>query len=189
MSTESQAGGGFRLWMSLPLLGAGALLFLFLLGLQREAGWDNLPSTLIGKPAPEFELPPLYAEEPGFSTADLMTPDVKLVNVWASWCTQCKIEHPIIARLAESGLPIHSINYKDTEAAAKAFLVEMGNPFSLIGADRNGRAGIEWGVYGVPETFVVDGQGRIVHKHIGPIREEDIAGQLLPSIEKARAGG
>ena len=144
---------------------------------------------MIGKPVPDFARAPLYEGEPGFSDADLTAPGVKLVNVWASWCTQCKIEHPVIAKLAESGIPVHSINYKDTEAAAKSFLTEMGNPFTLIGVDRKGRTSIDWGVYGIPETFVVDGQGRIVHKHIGPIREADIEGLIMPSIEKARTGG
>ncbi len=189
MSEETEVSGGFRLWMLLPALGAAAVLAVFLLGLGREDGGRNLPSTFIGKPAPEFELPPLYAGQPGLSTADMTAPGVKLVNVWASWCVPCRAEHAKLTELAAMGLTVHSINYKDPEAAAKQFLAELGNPFTLIGADRNGRVGIEWGVYGVPETFVVDGQGRIVYKHIGPIQGSDIERKILPAVEQARGGG
>ena len=181
--------GGFRGWMVVAALGAGAVLAVFLLGVQREDGGRNLPSTFIGKPAPEFELPPLYADQPGFSTADLTAPGVKLVNIWASWCVPCRVEHPRLTELAAMGLTVHGLNYKDTEAAAKQFLAELGNPFTLIGADRNGRVGIEWGVYGVPETFVVDGRGRIIYKHIGPIMGSDIERKILPAVERARTGG
>lgn len=181
--------GGLRLWMLVPALGAAAVLAVFLLGLQRDDGGRNLPSTLIGKPAPEFALPPLHEGQPGFSTADLKAPGVKLVNVWASWCVPCRVEHPKLAELAGLGLTIHGINYKDTDAAADRFLQELGNPFTLIGADRSGRVGIDWGVYGVPETFVVDGQGRVVYKHVGPIQGADIEKKILPAVERAKAAG
>ena len=186
---EEEPRGGFRLWMLVPVLGAAAVLAVFLLGLQRPDGGRNLPSTLIGEPVPEFELPPLYADQPGLTTADMKKPGVKLVNVWASWCVPCRAEHPMLVNLAGRGITIHGINYKDREDAAKKFIADLGNPFDLIGADRSGRVGIEWGVYGVPETFVVDGQGRIVYKHIGPIQGDDIEEKILPAVEKARAGG
>ena len=189
MSEEPEAGGRFRVWMLLPALGAAAVLAVFLLGLGREDGGRNLPSTFIDQPAPDFDLPPLYQGRPGLSTSDMTAPGVKLVNVWSSWCLPCRVEHPNLARLAEAGIPIHGLNYKDTEEGAKRFLDELGNPFTLIGADRKGRAAIEWGVYGVPETFVIDSRGRIVYKHIGPIRAADIETKILPAIEKARAGG
>ncbi len=189
MTEETRPGGGFRLWMLAPALGAIAVLAVFLLGLQREDGGRNLPSTLIGKPVPEFELPPLYDDQPGFSTADLKTPGVKLVNVWASWCVPCRAEHENLVAIAATGIPVYGINYKDTEAGAKGFLEELGNPFTLIGTDRKGRVGIEWGVYGIPESFVVDGQGRIVYKQIGMISEADIGNKIMPAIERARAGG
>lgn len=184
---ESQAGG-FRLWMLVPVLGAAAVLAVFLLGLQRPDGGRDLPSALIGHPVPEFELPSLYAGQPGLSTADLKKPGVKIVNIWASWCVPCRAEHSKLVNLAGMGLTVHGINYKDSETAAKKFLDELGNPFALIGADRSGRVGIEWGVYGVPETFVVDGEGRIVYKHIGPIQGSDIQDKILPAVEKARGG-
>lgn len=186
---EAEQKGGFRLWMLIPALGAAAVLAVFLLGLQREDGGRNLPSTLIGKPTPEFELPPLYAGEPGLSTADMTAPGVKLVNVWASWCVPCRVEHAQITRLAEMGIPVYGMNYKDTEEGAKKFLAELGNPFTLIGTDRNGRAAIEWGVYGIPETFVVDDQGRIVYKQIGAITSAVLEKKILPAVEKAKEAG
>jgi len=188
--TPEQANpGGFRLWMMVPVLGAAAVLAVFLLGLDREDGGRNLPSPLVGKPAPEFALDPLYPGQPGFSTADLKTPGVKLVNVWASWCVPCRAEHPKLEDLSGMGLTIHAINYKDRAQAAQQFLADLGNPFALIGADTSGRVGIDWGVYGVPETFVIDGEGRIVYKHIGPIQGSDIQNKILPAVEKAKAGG
>ena len=191
MSDETETEprtGGFRLWMLVPALGAIAVLAVFMLGLNREDGGRDLPSTLIGKPVPEFELPSLHEGKPGLSTADLRAPGVKLVNIWASWCVPCRAEHPKLVELAEMGLPVHGINYKDTDANALKFLAELGDPFTLIGADRRGRVGIEWGVYGVPETFVIDGEGRIVYKHIGPIQGSDIEKKILPAVEEARAG-
>ncbi len=186
---EKPQDSGLRLWMLLPALGAAAVLAVFLLGLQRDDGGRNLPSTFIGNPAPEFELPPLRAGEPGLSSADMKAPGVKLVNIWASWCLPCRVEHPKLAELAAMGLPVQGINYKDSQEGAEKFLAELGDPFTLIGADRKGRVGIEWGVYGVPETFVIDGQGRIVYKHIGPIQGSDIENKILPAVEKAKAGG
>jgi cytochrome c biogenesis protein CcmG/thiol:disulfide interchange protein DsbE len=159
VNDETQTGSGFRLWMLAPALGAAAVLAVFMLGLQRDDGGRNLPSTFIDKPAPEFELPPLREGQPGLSSADMKAPGVKLVNIWASWCVPCRIEP------------------------------ELGDPFTLIGADRKGRVGIEWGVYGVPETFVIDGQGRIIYKHIGPIQGSDIGEKILPAVEKAKSGG
>jgi len=185
---EARSGGGFRLWMAVPALGAAAVLAVFLLGLQREDGGRNLPSTLIGKPAPEFALEPLYAGQPGFSTADLKAPGAKLVNVWASWCVPCRAEQPKLKELAAMGITVDAINYKDSQEGAERFLTELGNPFRLIGADRSGRVGIDWGVYGVPETFVIDGDGRIVYKHVGPIQGSDIEKKILPAVEKAKAG-
>jgi len=185
---EEARRGAFRLWMLVPVIGAAAVLAVFLLGLQRPDGGRDLPSTLIGKEAPEFELPPLYAGEPGLSKADMTAPGVKLVNVWASWCVPCRAEHPVLMNLAGMGLTLHGINYKDGEDGAKEFIEELGNPFAKIGADRSGRVGIEWGVYGVPETYVLDGAGRIVYKHIGPIHRRDIEDKIMPAVEKAKAG-
>lgn len=176
-----------RFGVALPLLVFAALALLFWYALY-AGDPSRLPSALIGKPVPEFALPPLYDGEPGLSTADMKAPGVKLVNVWASWCVPCRAEHPMIEELSAMGLTVHGLNYKDGAEGAKKFLAELGNPFQRIGADRSGRVGIDWGVYGVPETFVIDGEGRIVYKHIGPIQGSDIEKKILPAVEKARGG-
>ena len=181
------AKGGFRPWMLVPLLGAFAVLSTFLLGLGREDA-DVLPSALIDKPAPEFALPGLDGG-PGLARADLVGGGVKLVNIWASWCVPCRAEHPWIEALAEEGHTVHGINYKDQPENAAGFLAELGNPYERIGVDASGRVGIDWGVYGVPETYVVDAQGNIVYRHVGPIQAGDLAKRILPAIEAAAAAG
>ena len=186
---ESDSTGGFRWWMIVPVLGAASVLTVFLLGLQRDDGGRNLPSVLIGKAAPEFSLEALYDGQPGLSTADLRQPGVKLLNIWASWCVPCRAEHPKLEELAKMGLTIHAINYKDKPEAAKQFLSQLGNPFTLIGADTSGRAGIEWGVYGVPETYIIDRSGRIRKKHVGPIFPEILEKELLPLIRELQGEG
>lgn len=186
--SAEESRGGFRFWMLIPALGAAMVLAVFMLGLERENP-KALPSPLINHLVPEFTLAGLREGEPGFSSADLKAPGVKLVNVWASWCAPCRAEHPQLMELAGRNIPIYGINYKDKKANALAFLEEMGNPFHRLGVDDTGRTSIDFGVYGVPETFVVDGKGRIVYKHIGPILQKDIEGSILPAIEKAQAGG
>ncbi len=181
--SDAPARLGFRPWMAIPVLGAIAVLSTFFLGLGREDA-DVLPSALIDRPAPEFALEGL-GEIPGLSTEDLKAPGVKLVNIWASWCGPCRVEHPWLEALAEEGHVIHGINYKDTPENAQAFLDELGNPYERIGVDDPGRIGIEWGVTGVPETFVLDGAGRIVYKHTGPIQPGDISDKIRPAIEEA----
>lgn len=181
---EPERKSGFQLWMLVPALGALALMAVFLLGLEREDA-RVLPSPLIDKPVPEFDLPGLLSEDKGLSTADLHQPGVKLVNVWASWCGPCRAEHPQLEEMARNGVVIDSINYKDEPANARGFLNDLGNPFNRIGADRDGRAGIDWGVYGVPETFVIDGQGRIRYKHVGPILPGDFEKKIKPAMDAA----
>lgn len=173
----------FPIWAAIPLaafLGLAAVSYA-MLGRDKE----TLPSALIDRPAPQFELPPLREGAEGLSTAALTAGGVKLVNVWASWCGPCRVEHPHLMRLAELGAVVHGLNYKDERANAIGFLDELGDPYVRIGADRNGRAGIEWGVYGVPETFVIDGEGRIVHKHVGPIQNDDLETKILPAMRAA----
>lgn len=156
------------------------------IGLTRDP--HTLPSALVGKAAPEFALPPLPGrDQHGFSRADLVGGDGPvLVNVFASWCVPCRIEHPVLGRLAEQGVTIHGINYKDRPEDVQAWLKELGDPFARIGADRNGRVGIDWGVYGVPETFVVDREGRIAHRHVGPLMPRDVERTILPLLEKLK---
>ena len=173
-----------KLWMIFPVLGGIMVLAVFLLGLQDPTGRQTLPSALINKPVPDVALPPLRPNDTGLTTADLKAPGVKLVNIWASWCGPCRVEHPNINALAKEGVTVHGLNYKDKDADALAFLAELGDLFSRIGADRDGRMGIEFGVYGVPETFVIDGNGTIVYKHVGPLLERDMD-KMRAAIAKA----
>lgn len=145
---------------------------------------SELPSALIGKPVPDFDLPPVEGlETPGLATKDLKTGEMTVVNVWASWCVPCRQEHPLLETLRQRGARLVGLNYKDQPEAARRFLGTLGNPFERVGADRSGQVGIDWGVYGVPETFVVDGEGNIIHKHVGPLAPKDIEETLLPLIE------
>jgi len=185
--TDEPKRSGFRPWMIVPALGAFAVVSTFFVGLGRE-DQDVLPSQLIDRPAPDFALDGVEGLDgvPGLATADLTGGGVKLVNVWASWCVPCRAEHPFIEALAEE-LPVHGLNYKDDPQAARTFLAELGNPYTRIGADESGRVGIEWGVYGVPETYVIDGEGRVRYRHVGPINPGDIEKRIRPAIEAARA--
>ncbi len=142
-----------------------------------------LPSPLIDQPAPQFDLPPLSGGERGFSSADL-SGHVSLVNTFASWCAPCRAEHKVLTKLAQTRrVPIYGIDYKDKAEAALAWIAELGNPYTRIGAD-DGHVGIDWGVYGVPETFIVDREGRIRYKHVGPLTQGDIERTILPLVAK-----
>jgi cytochrome c biogenesis protein CcmG/thiol:disulfide interchange protein DsbE len=178
--------GSVRLTFILPVAGFLFLaavfgLYLYQVGIGGKVVSD-LPSALINKPAPTFDLPSIDGKGSGFSSKQL-TGKVSLVNVWASWCAPCRVEHPLLMRMAKDGVMIHGINYKDTPEAAQAFLDTLGNPFASLGADRNGRAIIDWGVYGYPETFVVDKTGHIRYRHIGPIMANDLTEKIYPLIK------
>ena len=177
----------------LPLGVFAVLVAVFYVGLYRGDP-SNLPSALIGKPAPEFNLEPLEGlvegetKIPGLATADLRKGRVSVVNVWASWCGPCRQEHPFLLRLAEDkAIDMVGINYKDQPGNARRFLGFLGNPYSAVGVDPTGRTSIDWGVHGVPETFVVDGTGTIVYKHVGPIGPRALEQKVLPAIERAKA--
>ena len=147
---------------------------------------DIIPSALIGKPVPEFSLPPVRGRTLGLSTADLKG-KVSVVNVFASWCVECRREHPVLMALSESKIaPVQGLNYKDQPADASAWLDRMGDPYTRTGADIHGRVGIKWGVYGVPETFVVDREGRIAYKHIGAISPSIVREEIVPLIERLK---
>lgn len=168
----------------LPVLLFAAVGVFLALGLGRDP--QTLPSVLIDKPAPSFALPPLPGrDERGFSSADLGGEPV-LVNVFASWCVPCRIEHPVLDRLAREGVTIHAINYKDAPEDALSFLRALGDPFARIGTDRQGRAAIDWGVYGVPETFVIDRAGRIRYRHVGPLQPQDVERTIAPLLAELR---
>jgi cytochrome c biogenesis protein CcmG/thiol:disulfide interchange protein DsbE len=194
MQQESAAGlqGGRSralLW-PLAIFLALAGVFAFALSLGDPS---KLPSALIGKPAPATALEALEglsdaAGRPvaGFASSDLARGEVSVVNFWASWCLPCVAEHPVLVALKErSGVPIYGINYKDQPAAARRFLGRYGNPYAAVGVDGNGRTAIEWGVYGMPETFIVNGEGRIAYKHIGPITAEALESKIMPAIRAA----
>ncbi len=160
-----------------------------LLGIGLTLDPREVPSPLIGKPAPAFDLPTLHDTERNITPAD-MGGEVALVNVWASWCVACRQEHPLLVELGKTGeIPIYGINYKDERADALRWLQVFGDPYAESIFDRQGSAGFDWGVYGVPETFVLDAKGIIRHKHIGPITAKDLNEEILPLIRELRAGG
>jgi cytochrome c biogenesis protein CcmG, thiol:disulfide interchange protein DsbE len=178
-----------RRWMALlPLALFLALAAAFLAQLLSGRDTSVVPSALIGQPAPRTELPPLEGEGlPGIDTATF-TGKVTLLNVWASWCAPCRQEHPLLLALGQDArLTVAGLNYKDQPRNARRFLGELGNPYDAIGVDQNGRSAIDWGVYGVPETFLIGPDGRILYKHVGPLTPEAIAGELMPAIERALA--
>ena len=169
-----------------PVIFAG-LAGLFYVGMQRDDP-DALPSTFVGREAPALtvtdlgDLPPVSAEA-------LNAPGMKLVNFWASWCAPCRVEHPNLEALAQDeGVPIYGINYKDEAANALGFLEELGNPYRAASADTGGRTARDWGVYGVPETFVVDGEGRVVARVAGPVTERTLERTIRPALAEAQGG-
>jgi cytochrome c biogenesis protein CcmG/thiol:disulfide interchange protein DsbE len=183
-----------RWGVALPFLIFAGLACLFWYALQ-TGDPSRLPSALIGRSVPEFTLPPLEglktedgAAMPSFDAADLATGQATIVNVFASWCVPCLVEHPLLMTLAkENGVRLYGINYKDAPASARGFLGRYGNPYSRAGADASGRTAIEFGVYGVPETYVISGDGKIVYRHVGPLTEEAIATKLLPLVQQSKS--
>jgi len=180
-------------WVIVPVLVFAALVALFAFALT-TGDPSRLPSALIGKPAPATDFPALAGLSdgtgavPGFSSAQLANGKVSVVNFWASWCAECAEEQGLLQVLKQrSGVPLYGVNYKDDAVAARRFLGRYGNPFAAVGTDKNGRNAIEWGVYGMPETFVVNGKGEIVFKHVGAVTPQSLEGKLLPAIEKAKA--
>ena len=182
-----------RLLYLLPALVFGALALLFLIRLY-AGDPSKVPSALIGRPAPTFALEPLPGlvrdgePVPGLAEADLKGA-VTVVNVWASWCAPCRQEHPLLMELAKDlSVRVVGINYKDATETARRFLGTFGNPFAAVGVDPNGRAAIDWGVYGVPETFVIGPDGTIRHKQVGPLLPEHMR-RFRSELKKAGAPG
>ncbi len=200
LNTDPETGGpnqkrGFPILVLLPLIVfmalAGLFMFQLLLGNDPQA----IPSALINKPAPDVTLSAVEGLSkdgtavPGFSRDDLIG-KISVVNVFASWCGPCRDEHPLLERLAKvEGIQLIGINYKDKPENARRFLGSLGNPYDRIGADAAGRTAIDWGVYGVPETFVVDGEGTIRYKFIGPLGPLSYEQVFLPELQKIIASG
>ena len=193
MTEQEQKKPKARLWSSiLPLfifLGIAGASYSLLSTEGRNV--SALPSALIDKPAPELSVPELTGltandqQIPGMSPG-MFKGKISIVNVFASWCVPCRQEHPQIVELGEDArLQIVGINQRDNTRNALGFLAELGNPYDVVGVDRSGRASIEWGVYGVPETFIVNHQGRIIYKHVGPISPRGLQEKLMPIIEDA----
>jgi cytochrome c biogenesis protein CcmG/thiol:disulfide interchange protein DsbE len=180
-------------WVIAPLLIFGALVGLFAFALQ-TGDPSKLPSALLGKPAPVTQFPPveglIEADKPvpGFSSAELANGRPSVVNFWASWCVPCADEQPLLVELQQrTGVALYGVNYKDDAVSARRFLGRYGNPFKAVGTDGTGRGAIEWGVYGMPETYVLNGKGEIVFKHVGPISPESMQTKMMPAIARAKA--
>ncbi|MPZ31338.1 MAG: DsbE family thiol:disulfide interchange protein [Rhodospirillales bacterium] len=187
-ASEATSGIAWRrqLLYAAPAAGVVGLAAVLGLGLTRDP--RLLPSTLIGRPVPDFSLPPVQGRTLGLSSADLRS-EVSLVNFFASWCVACRAEHPLFMAMAKSGaVTVHGINYKDAPADAARWLDTLGDPYARTGVDRDGRVGIEWGLYGVPETYVVSADGRVMHKHAGPLTEQIRDTTIMPLIERLRKG-
>ena len=177
--------GRRRLLAFVPLIGFAGLASVLGWGLTRNA--HDVPSVLIGKAVPVFSLPPVKGRTLGLASKNLYG-EVSLVNVFASWCVACREEHPVLMGLAARGkVPLHGLNYKDRPDDAARWLNTMGDPYTRTGADLDGRVAIDWGVYGVPETYVVGADGRIAHKHIGAVTREALDTTILPLVEKLQA--
>ena len=175
-----------RLAYLIPIAVFSVLVIYFAIGLQNDP--KILPSALINKPIPEFALGPIEGGKgSGFSSDGLKKGSVSVVNVFASWCIPCRAEHPVITRLAEKKVAhVYGLNYKDKAPEALKWLAELGDPYAAIGADTTGRIGIDFGVYGIPETFVVDGDGIIRYKHVGPVTDKLVREEIIPAIEAAK---
>lgn len=180
-----------RVLFLLPVLLVAILGGFLVWGLNPDRDPNAIPSALISKPAPRFDLGPIDGvESPGLKTADLSAAgEPVLVNVFASWCVPCRAEHKVLTRLAqEQEFPLYGINYKDKPGDARQWLTDLGNPYDRIGADETGRVGIEWGISGVPETFLIDATGIVVWRYVGPIATEQAQDELRAALAEVRGG-
>lgn len=190
-TTENELSGSapgarspFRLTFVLPVGVFVIVAVFFAYGLTMDP--SKIPSVLIGKSVPEFSLSPVAGRTLGLSSEDLEG-EVSLLNVFASWCAECRREHPLLMRLREDDVvPLHGLNYKDKPEDARGWLDGLGDPYTRTGADLDGRVAIDFGVYGVPETFVIDRQGRIAYKHIGALDQEILENRILPLVRQLR---
>lgn len=177
--------------LALPLLLVIVLAIALFWALEK-GGQSNLPSVLVGQPIPQFDLAPIprlvsdSRSVPGLSSSSFRKGEVSLLNFWASWCAPCQAEQPELLGLARRGIPLYGVNYKDKPEAARRFLARLGNPFRALGADDSGFTGIDFGITGVPETFVIDGDGRIAYRYAGPMTPQIVADEIMPAIDAAR---
>ncbi len=164
----------------LPLVAVVILIPILILGLGSDP--SQLPSQYIGKPAPEFDLPTLKDPEKRISTANL-SGEISLVNIWATWCAGCRAEHSFLIKLSEeTGIPIYAINWRDNRPDALKWLAQLGDPYVASGYDEDGRVGIDWGVYGAPETFLVNANGHVVFRYPGPMNPSVWEREFAPRI-------
>lgn len=170
----------------LPLLAFIALAILLFAGVRMNSGKDNsaIPSPLIGKPAPALDHLPVLPTPQQSITPEQLKGRAYVLNVWGSWCVSCRVEHPVITEMAESGILVVGYNYKDTGDDALRWLEQFGNPFSLTVQDLDGTAALDWGIYGAPETFVIDAKGIVRFKHIGPLTPEIVETSIRPIIQE-----
>ncbi|MDC9701590.1 MAG: DsbE family thiol:disulfide interchange protein [Alphaproteobacteria bacterium] len=180
---------GWNFLFAVPVIFFFFLLFVFYLRLDKGPGIIFSPSVLIGHPVSAFTLPALEGlvdregrPVPGFSSADLKRGEVRLVNIWASWCPPCRKEHPLLQKLSDEGVVIYGLNYKDSSANALTFLKNFGSPFEKVGVDERGTTIIDWGVFGLPETFLVRGDGVVIYKHTGAL----LPGTVTHILKKVR---
>lgn len=195
-TTENGEGGRSSLYFILPfgIFAVIAVMFLFKIISNRDP--SEIKSPLIGKPAPQFSLPPLEqlqrngAVVPGFAAADLAKGEPTMIVVWGSYCIPCAQEAPaLLAFKAKFNVRLFGLNYKDKPDAAREFLARYGNPFDAVGDDRSGRVSIDWGIYGAPETFIVDGHGTVLYKYVGPLTQSVLKSEVLPILNKAGKRG
>ncbi len=183
-----------RLFALFPITIAGILGAFLLWGLNPDRDPNEIPSVLISQPVPEFDLPPVEGlDTHGLSSTDLVENDGSVpivVNVFASWCVPCRAEHAVLTRMVrDEGIRLMGINYKDKPQDARKWLDDLGNPYERIGSDLDGRAGIEWGISGVPETFVIDGAGKVVFRFVGPVLGDEAISKMRTALDQARAAG
>lgn len=163
------------------------LVVVLFIGVQRAPDKTVIPSALIGKPAPSFTLPVLGNEQ-SFSS-DSMRGRWYVLNVWGTWCPECRNEHDMLLEIARSAVvPVVGLNWKDDDAAAREWLVQLGDPYDVVAVDREGRVAIDWGVYGAPETFLIDPAGKVVHRHVGPLNPEVWSREFLARLPSAGQG-
>ncbi len=168
----------------LPVFIGLAVLVVFAIGLTLGPP-QNIDSAYQDKPLPDFSLPPLFQDAPPFTSADLKAGQPVLLNVFASWCAPCRVEHPQLMQLHDMGVPIFAINYKDGRDSGQRFLNRLGNPYQAIGFDKRGQVALDLGVYGVPETFIIDENGHVVLRHVGPISEKNVHEKILPYFKNS----